>query len=139
MSRRIFGLALVAVLALLAPARAADKVDEGVSIDTSKGMITIDAKVAPRKINDPRYTEIYPIEVRSTAVSFIYMAGRGVGSFAPVVVPLAAAALGGELAMGMLVVVPTIIIFLAITLSLPETRGRELAAIETDHQGRQAA
>lgn len=63
MSRRILGLALVAVLALSAPARAADKVDEGVSIDTSKGTITIDAKVAPRKINDPRYTEIYPIEV----------------------------------------------------------------------------
>ena len=67
------------------------------------------------------------------------MAGRGVGSFAPVVVPLVAAHLGGELAMGMLVVVPAIIIFLAMTLSLPETRGRELAVIENGNQGRQPA
>ena len=51
-------------------------------------------------------SEIYPIEVRSTAVSLIYMAGRGVGSLAPVVVPLAAAWSGGELAIGMMVVVP---------------------------------
>jgi hypothetical protein len=56
------------------------------------------------------------------------MAGRGVGSFAPVVVPLAAGWFGGQLALGMMIVVPAIIIFLAMTLSLPETRGRELAA-----------
>jgi hypothetical protein len=61
-------------------------------------------------------------------VSFIYMAGRGIGSFAPVVVPMAAAMFGGDLAFGMLVVVPAIILFLAMTLALPETRGRELTA-----------
>jgi hypothetical protein len=72
-------------------------------------------------------SEIYPIEVRSTAVSFVYMAGRGIGSFAPVVVPLAAGFFG-ELAIGMMVVAPAIIIFLVMTLSLPETRGREVAA-----------
>ena len=74
-------------------------------------------------------SEIYPIEVRSTAVSLIYMAGRGVGSLAPVVVPLAAAGFGGQLATGMLIVVPAIILFLAMTLLLPETRGRDLAAV----------
>lgn len=84
-------------------------------------------------------SEIFPIEVRSTAVSVIYMAGRGVGSFAPVVVPVVAAMFGGELAMGMMVVVPTIAIFLAITLALPETRGRELAPIENGNHSRQAA
>jgi MFS family permease len=72
-------------------------------------------------------SEIYPIDVRSTAVSFIYMAGRGVGSLAPVVVPLVAGLFGGNLAAGMMVVAPAILIFLLMTALLPETRGRELA------------
>jgi hypothetical protein len=84
-------------------------------------------------------SEIYPIEVRSTAVSFIYMAGRGVGSFAPVIVPLTAGWFGGQLALGMMVVVPAIIIFLAMTLSLPETHRRELAvAADTRRSGQTA-
>jgi MFS family permease len=72
-------------------------------------------------------SEIYPIDVRSTAVSFIYMAGRGVGSLAPVVVPIAAGLFGGSLATGMMVVAPAVLIFLLMTILLPETRGRELA------------
>ncbi|MBV8916537.1 MFS transporter [Bradyrhizobium sp.] len=83
-------------------------------------------------------SEIYPIEVRSTAVSFIYMAGRGVGSLAPVIVPLAAASFDGQLALGMLVVVPAIVVFLAVTLSLPETRGRELSSDAVPANGRSA-
>jgi MFS family permease len=69
-------------------------------------------------------SELYPIEVRSTAVSFIYMAGRGVGSLAPVLVPMTAAYFGGELAMGMLVAAAAVILFLAMTLMLPETHRR---------------
>lgn len=72
-------------------------------------------------------SELYPIEVRSTAVSVVYMAGRGVGSLAPVVVPMAAAHFGGQLAQGMLIVAPALAIFLAMSLMLPETRGRDLS------------
>jgi hypothetical protein len=53
-----------AVLAglLLAPALpAAD-----IIVDKEKRTVTIPAKVAPRKIEDPRYKEIYPIEVVAT-------------------------------------------------------------------------
>jgi MFS family permease len=71
-------------------------------------------------------SELYPIEVRSTAVSVVYMAGRGIGSLAPIVVPMVAAVFGGQLVVGMLVVIPALIVFLAMTLMLPETRGRDL-------------
>jgi len=50
-----------------------------------------------------------------------------------------AASFGGELAMGMLIVVPAIILFLAMTLLLPETRGRELAAADDAHRAGHAA
>jgi hypothetical protein len=53
----------VAVLLLVRPAAAADKPAAGVVVDRDKRTITIDAKIAPRKIDDPRYKEIYPIEV----------------------------------------------------------------------------
>jgi hypothetical protein len=40
-----------------------EKKSTGMAVDKDKRTITIDAKIAPRKINDPRYKEIYPIEV----------------------------------------------------------------------------
>lgn len=46
-----------------APARGADKETKGVVVDKAKRTVTIDAKIAPRKIDDPRYKEIYPVEV----------------------------------------------------------------------------
>ena len=55
---------LVVILSLTAGAQ--DKAG-GVAVDKDKKTVTIDAKIAPRKINDPRYTEIYPIEVIATA------------------------------------------------------------------------
>jgi SHS family lactate transporter-like MFS transporter len=61
-------------------------------------------------------------------VSVVYMAGRGVGSLAPIAVPLAAGYFEGDLARGMLVVVPAIALFLVMTLVLPETRRRSTAA-----------
>jgi hypothetical protein len=45
------------------PAKDAPKPGAGVVVDKDKHTITIDAKIAPRKIDDPRYKEIYPIEV----------------------------------------------------------------------------
>jgi hypothetical protein len=55
---------LVLILSLTAVAQ--DKAG-GVALDKEKKTVTVDAKIAPRKINDPRYTEIFPIEVIATA------------------------------------------------------------------------
>jgi hypothetical protein len=56
---RVFLLGITAALLVGAASRAAD----GVVVDREKRTVTIDAKIAPRKINDERYKEIYPIEV----------------------------------------------------------------------------
>src|SRR5678810_347828 len=39
----------------------------GVVVDKEKKTVTVPAQVAPRKINDPEFTEIYPIEVVACA------------------------------------------------------------------------
>jgi hypothetical protein len=54
---------LAAAILLAAGGRAEDKPGGRVVVDREKGTITIDARIAPRKIDDPRYKEIYPIEV----------------------------------------------------------------------------
>jgi signal recognition particle subunit SEC65 len=46
---------------------------EGIAVDKDKKTITIDAKIAPRKINDDKFKEIYPIEV---IASWPYPKGR---------------------------------------------------------------
>ena len=55
----VFVLMLVCYTSQFMPA--ADP-DTKVVVDKAKRQITIAAKIAPRKINDPRYKEIYPIE-----------------------------------------------------------------------------
>jgi MFS family permease len=72
-------------------------------------------------------SELYPVDVRATAVSTIYMAGRAVGSIAPVLVPLVAGYAGDNLVIGLMVALPAGLIFICCTLLLPETRGRDLA------------
>src|SRR5436309_8456196 len=62
MSRSTLTLTVAALLFAVLPARAADA-PSGIKVDKDKRTITIDCKVAPRKINDERYKEIYPIEV----------------------------------------------------------------------------
>jgi hypothetical protein len=60
--RRI--IATSVLLAAVAAAPAADDKSPGVVVDKQKRTVTIDAKVAPRKIDHPSYKgEIYPIEV----------------------------------------------------------------------------
>jgi hypothetical protein len=54
--------ALTLVLYTAANGPAADP-DSTVVVDKAKRQVIIDAKIAPRKIDDPRYKEIYPIEV----------------------------------------------------------------------------
>jgi hypothetical protein len=58
-------LVLVACAALAPlPARSGGKEDGGVRVDKEKRTITIDAKIAPRKLADPKFQgKIYPIEV----------------------------------------------------------------------------
>ncbi len=45
------------------PLVAADPDPTGVTVDKASRTIVVDARIAPRKINDERYKEIYPIEV----------------------------------------------------------------------------
>lgn len=54
---------LVTILFGLTAAVASAADTPGIVVDKAKRTIAIDAKVAPRKIDDPRFKEIYPIEV----------------------------------------------------------------------------
>lgn len=75
-------------------------------------------------------SELYPLDLRSTAVSTLYMAGRALGSIAPVVVPLMAMHLGGKLLYGMLIAsLPAALVYVIASLCLPETAGRELSYV----------
>lgn len=89
-------------------------------------------------------SELYPVNLRATAVSTFYMGGRGLGSIAPVIVPLAAGHLGGSLLNGMVAVaLPAAAIFILSSLLLPETLGRDLSArgfkVDTETEGNMKA
>jgi MFS family permease len=78
-------------------------------------------------VNGVWFSELYPVGLRATAVSTFYMAGRGLGSIAPIVVPIAAAHLEGGLLSGMIAVaLPSVGVFVLASLVLPETLGRDL-------------
>ena len=57
---------LLALTLAALPCAEPDKAPVGMKIDKAKRTITIPAKVAPRKIDDPAYKEIYPLEVVAT-------------------------------------------------------------------------
>jgi hypothetical protein len=65
MFKRIVMVGVVLVGGVVAGAEEKGKGD--VVVDKEKRTVTVPAKVAARKINDPRYTEIYPIEAVATA------------------------------------------------------------------------
>ena len=45
------------------PIRAQEKAAPTVTVDKAKKTVTVDCKIAPRKIDDPAFKQIYPIEV----------------------------------------------------------------------------
>lgn len=84
----------------------------------------------------PWFAELFPVESRSSAVSTIYMIGRGVGSIAPYAVPALVPFAGGKLSHAMMIGLPAAAITLIAALCLPETAGRAFAVVESkDHSG----
>jgi MFS family permease len=79
----------------------------------------------------PWFSELYPVELRASAVSTIYMIGRGIGTFAPPVVSAVAAGFGGNLFLGIMVGLAGSLLVLVASLVLPETAGRRFAVIES--------
>lgn len=77
------------------------------------------------------FSELYPVELRASAVSTIYMVGRGIGSVAPFVVPVVASNSASGIAGGMMVGLAAAVICAVAALLLPETAGRSFAVIET--------
>jgi MFS family permease len=77
------------------------------------------------------FSELYPVELRSSAVSTIYMVGRGIGSVAPFFVPVVAANFASGIAGGMMAGLAAAIVCALAALLLPETAGRSFAVIET--------
>jgi MFS family permease len=77
------------------------------------------------------FSELYPVELRASAVSTIYMVGRGIGSVAPFVVPVVASHSANGVAGGMMVGLAAAVICAVAALLLPETAGRSFAVIET--------
>lgn len=65
MLRLLLPTSLILMLAWTVPVTpVADKeTPAGVHVDKAKKLLIVNAKVAPRKIDDPAYKEIYPIEV----------------------------------------------------------------------------
>lgn len=79
----------------------------------------------------PWFSELYPVELRATAVSTIYMIGRGVGTLAPPVVAAVAGALGNNLFLGIMVGLVGSAAVVLCSVLLPETAGRRFSVLET--------
>ncbi len=78
----------------------------------------------------PWFSELFPVEIRSSAVSTIYTLGRTIGSAAPFIVPALAASFGGNVLLGMMFGLLGSLVCLTTVLFLPETAGRAFIVIE---------
>ena len=78
----------------------------------------------------PWMSELYPTELRATAASTIYTAGRLVGAASPFLVPVFAGVFGGNLLKAMMIGVAGSVVSLVCALALPETAGRAFAVVE---------
>lgn len=87
----------------------------------------------------PWFAELFPVESRSSAVSTIYMIGRGFGSLAPATVPALVPLAGGELSYAMMIGLPAAAIALSAALCLPETAGRSFAVVESKERSPNSA
>lgn len=84
----------------------------------------------------PWLSELFPVEMRSSAVATVYTLGRTIGAAAPAIVPALALFFGGDLIKGMMFGAVGSVICLAIILFLPETAGRQFMVIEgRSHEG----
>ena len=82
----------------------------------------------------PWYSELFPVELRSTGASTTFTAGRLVGSAMPYVVPLLAAYFH-DLFTAMMFGIVGAVLCLVFALLLPETAGRKFAVIESKERG----
>lgn len=78
----------------------------------------------------PWMSELYPTELRATAASAIYTAGRLVGAASPYLVPVFAGIFGGNLLNAMMLGLIGSAMSLICALPLPETAGRAFAVVE---------
>jgi MFS family permease len=82
----------------------------------------------------PWYSELFPVELRSTGASSTFTAGRLVGSAMPYIVPLLAGYFR-DLFTAMMFGVAGAVLCLVFALLLPETAGRKFAVIEGKERG----
>jgi len=82
----------------------------------------------------PWYSELFPVELRSTGASVTFTAGRLIGSAMPYLVPVIAALLG-NLFNAMMFGIIGAVLSLLFALLLPETAGRKFAVIESKERG----
>jgi MFS family permease len=74
------------------------------------------------------FTELFPTRIRGSGQGFSYNFGRGIGALFPTVIGLLSERMGLGAAIGVFAAFAYAVLFVAAVL-LPETRGRELAAV----------